>query len=146
MNDLKKNVLNVAHRLFDGTPVEFAYLYGSVAKDLKNPFSDLDVAIFAERLDKKQSLKLELSLSLALDDLLDAAIKSEVRIINYLPLSVQGEIITTGILVFCRNDAKRVEFETNLRMAYFDFLPVIRSFRRERISIIANEEAINGVS
>ena len=126
---LKHKVLKLASRLFADTPVQFAYLYGSVAKDIAGPFSDLDVAIYVEGLDRKKSLDLELSLSLTLDNLLDNTIESEIRIINYLPLAVQGDIITTGILIYCQNEAKRVDFETNLRMAYFDFLPVIRRYR-----------------
>ena len=54
MDDLKQKILNAAHRLFADTPIEFAYLYGSVAKELKNPFSDLDVAVFVEGLDRKR--------------------------------------------------------------------------------------------
>ena len=137
MNELRQKLITGGTELFDETPVLFAYLYGSVAKNMASPFSDLDVAIFEEELDRKQSLKLELTLSLALDELLGHAIESEVRIINYLPLPVQGGIITTGILIYCRDDIKRVEFETNLRMAYFDFLPTIHRYRRERLGTLS---------
>ena len=57
-----------------------AYLYGSVAKDIVSPFSDLDVAIYVEGLDRKESLDLELSLSLNLDALLNHIIESEVQL------------------------------------------------------------------
>lgn len=130
---LKQKLVDLSPDVFSGTPVLFAYLYGSVAKNLENQFSDLDVALFVEEIDRKKSLKLELSLSLELDEVLSHTIESEVRIINNLPLSVQGDIITTGILIYCRDDVKRVEFETNLRMTYFDFLPTIRRYQRERI-------------
>lgn len=46
MNALKQNVKNLASELFCNTQVQFAYLYGSVAKDIISPFSDLDVAIY----------------------------------------------------------------------------------------------------
>lgn len=131
MNVLKQNVKRVASELFSDTPVLFAYLYGSVAKDIVSPFSDLDIAIYVEGLDRKKSLNLELSLSLKLDTLVNNIIESEVRIINYLPLTVQGNILTTGILIYCQNEAKRVNFETNIRMAYFDFMPAIRRYQRE---------------
>ncbi len=129
-NQLKRSLFRITPGLFNETPVQFAYVYGSVAKDEIHPFSDLDVAVFAEGLNRKMSFDLEMSLSLALDALLDHAIASEIRIINHLPLTIQGEIITTGILIYCRNDAKRVDFETNLRMVYFDFLPTIRKYYR----------------
>lgn len=136
MDDIKQTLIENASGLFAGTPVLFAYLYGSIAKNLRSPFSDLDIAVFTEEIDRKKALKLELSLSLAFDELLRHTIESEVRIINCLPLPVQGDIITTGVLIYCRDDNMRVEFETNLRMSYFDFLPAIRRYRNERIDMI----------
>jgi len=53
-------------------------------------------------------------------------VTSEVRIINALPLVITGNIITEGVLIFSRNEIIRVDFETSIRSAYFDFLPVIR--------------------
>jgi hypothetical protein len=100
---------------------------------MHNRFSDLDVAIFVEGLDRKASLDLELSLSLEMDTYLDHAIETEIRIINYLPMVVQGDIVTTGILIYCHNDTRRVDFETSLRMRYFDFLPVFQRYQRERL-------------
>jgi uncharacterized protein len=130
MNSIKEKILGIAPELFVDTPVQFAYLYGSVAKGIENPFSDLDLAIYVEGLARKASLDLELSLSLAMDKLLDNVIESEIRIINFLPLIIQGDIVTTGSLIFSQNEAKRIDFETRLRIAYFDFLPVIRNYER----------------
>lgn len=130
MNALKEKILNIAPKLFSDTPVQFAYLYGSVAKGIENPFSDLDIAIYVESISRKASLDLELSLSLAMDNLLSNVIDSEIRIINFLPLTVQGDIVTTGSLIFSQNETARIEFETRIRIAYFDFLPVIRNYNR----------------
>ncbi len=129
MNAIKDKILDIAPELFAHTPVQFAYLYGSVAKGIENPFSDLDLAIYVDGLTRKASLDLELSLSLAMDQLLDNVIESDIRIINFLPLTIQGDIVTTGLLIFSQNEAKRIDFETRLRLAYFDFLPVIRNYK-----------------
>ena len=125
-----QQIREAANKIFTDTPVQFAYLYGSVAKDVSGPFSDLDIAIYVEKLDRRHSLDLELSLSLAMDELLDNVIQSETRIINHLPLTVQGDIITSGMLIYSNNESKRIDFETCIRMAYFDFFPVIRNYRR----------------
>jgi len=135
MKTLKRKVQEIASAVFDGTPVQFAYLFGSVAKGITSPFSDLDIAIYVEGLDRKQSLDLELSLSLTTDNLLDNAIESEIRIINYLPLAIQGDIVTTGMLIYSQNESTRIDFETRLRMGYFDFLPVIQSYERVCLGI-----------
>ena len=125
-----QQIREAANNIFNDSPVQFAYLYGSVAKDIAGPFSDLDIAVYVENLDRRRCLDLELSLSLAMDECLDKAIQSEIRIINHLPLTVQGDILTSGLLIYSHSESKRIDFETRLRMAYFDFLPVIRSYRR----------------
>jgi len=74
---------------------------------------------------------LELMLALEIDQKLPDEVKSEVRVINALPLLVKGQIVTTGILIYSRDDTLRVDFETSVRGMYFDFLPSIRNYERD---------------
>lgn len=125
-------MLTIAPDVFANTPVLFAYLYGSVARDQAHPFSDLDIAVYSGTpLSLKASLSLELSLSLEIERQLKDAPPCDVRILNHLPLTVAGEIITDGILIYCRDDAFRIDYETSLRSAYFDFLPTLRCLQKE---------------
>jgi predicted nucleotidyltransferase len=136
MNDLRGKLREIAAELFEKTPVLFAYLYGSYAKGLSHRFSDVDVGIFLEGLDAGACLDLELSLSLRIDETLGHAVQAEVRILNHLPLTVKGRILGEGELIYSKDEAKRVEFETRVRKAYFDFLPVIQQYQnayRERV-------------
>ena len=130
MNIIKNKLKSLAPDLFTGTPVLFAYLYGSHAKGLPHPFSDLDIGIFIKEIGRRECLSLELSLALTLDKKLEHQTESDVRAINHLPLIIQGEIITSGVLIYCCNDTKRIDYETQVRMAYFDFLPVIGQYHR----------------
>jgi hypothetical protein len=50
-----------------------------------------------------------------------------------LPLPVLGRVVTHGVLLFERNPARRVEFETSVRRLYFDFLPFLERDAREGI-------------
>ena len=120
-----------AAALFEQTPVLFAYLYGSHVKALSHPFSDLDVGIFVENLDVRACLELELALSVRIDETLGHVVQSEVRALNHLPLAVTGRILGEARLVYSRAENKRIDFETQVRMAYFDFLPVIRRYQEE---------------
>jgi len=129
MIDLKEKLHTAAPMVFEPTPVLFAYLYGSHVKGFSHPFSDLDIGIFVEGLDIKACLDLELSLALRIDEDLDHVVQSEVRVLNRLPLVVKGRILGEGELIFSRAEDKRIEFETQVRKAYFDFLPVIRQFQ-----------------
>ena len=136
MNDLREKLREIAAQIFEKTPVLFAYLYGSYAKGLSHRFSDLDVGIFVEEQDRKACLNLELSLALRIDEDLDHIVQSEVRVVNHLPLVVKGRILADGELIYSRDERSRIEFETQVRKAYFDFLPVIQQYQnayRERL-------------
>jgi uncharacterized protein len=136
MSDLREKLREIAAELFEKTPVLFAYLYGSYAKKLPHAFSDLDVGIFVEGLDAGARLDLELSLSLRIDEILGHVVQSEVRVLNHLPLVVKGRILADGDLIYSRDERSRIDFETQVRKAYFDFLPVIQQYQnayRERV-------------
>jgi predicted nucleotidyltransferase len=135
MSELKQKLHAMAPTIFEETPVLFAYLYGSYAKGLSHPFSDLDVGIYIEDPDKRSCLDLELSLALRIDEKLDHTVNSEVRVLNHLPLTVKGRVLSDGELIYSRDELNRIEFETQVRKAYFDFLPVIHAYQeacRER--------------
>ncbi|MFO7462075.1 MAG: nucleotidyltransferase domain-containing protein [Desulfatiglandales bacterium] len=136
MNHPAEKLRGIAEDLFEKTPVLFAYLYGSYAKGIPHPFSDLDVAVFLEEQKLGACLELELSLSLRIDEKLGHEVQSDLRVLNHLPLIVKGSILSEGNLIYSKDENRRIEFETQVRKAYFDFLPVIRLHRnayREKV-------------
>jgi uncharacterized protein len=143
MNDIRQKLHKVAPLVFEESGVLFAYLYGSYATGLSHPFSDLDIGIFVEGLETKACLDLELSLALSIDEKLDHMVQSEVRVLNHLPLVVKGRILAEGQLIYSRAEDRRIEFETQVRIAYFDFLPVIRqhqnAYREKALSVRGND-------
>lgn len=119
-----------AAHIFGKFPVLFAYVYGSVADGSNHKWSDLDIAVYLENPGSPlECLNLELDLSLEIDALFDPRMSSEVRVINHLPLTIKGEVVTHGILVYCIQEDVRIEFETTVRKVYFDFLPVLNQYR-----------------
>ena len=130
MIDLKEKLHKIAPDIFKGTPVIFAYLYGSYAGGVPHRFSDLDIGIFVEELVLPTCLDLELSLALRIDELLDHVVQSEVRVINHLPLVVNGKILADGELIYSIAENKRIDFEGRVRRAYFDFLPVLQEYQK----------------
>ena len=97
---------------------------------MSHPYSDLDIGIFTEDIEIEACLHLELTLALSFDEKLDHRIQSEVRVLNHLPLTVKGRIMGEARLIYSVDDEKRVAFETMVRKAYFDFLPVIQQYRQ----------------
>ena len=126
---IKNSLFAIASDIFCNRPVLFAYLYGSYATGTVHPFSDLDIGVYIDDESDIKYLELELSLSLEIDEKIGSDVRTEVRIINNLPLVIIGNIITEGRLIYSINENLRVDFETSVRKAYFDFLPVIITYR-----------------
>ena len=131
---IKNSLFAISSDIFSGRPVLFAYLYGSYATGNVHPFSDLDIGVYIDDVSDIQYLELELSLSLEIDEKIGSDVRADARIINNLPLVIIGNIITEGTLIYSINENVRVDFETSVRKAYFDFLPVIITYRNTYIN------------
>ena len=115
--------------ILDSYPIKLAYLYGSAAAGNLTPLSDVDVALVADReLIPGERLKLMLEIEVELADRCDIH-NADVRIINDAPLVFRGRVACDGILLYARDEAARIEFETTTRDAYFDYLPVHRKLQ-----------------
>ncbi len=136
--NIKRSLVAHVQHIFGKKPVLFAYLYGSFSTGIVHPFSDLDVGIFVDNISSTKHLELELFLSLEIDEKMNSCVASEVRIINNLPLVIKGEIITNGLLIFSKNEEARIDFETSIRSAYFDFLPVLYNYRNAYLNRFAS--------
>ncbi len=133
VSDIIKKLQHVSHSVFSCCPVLFAYVYGSYATDTPHPFSDLDIGIYLQPELDDYVHKIEMDLSLELDTKLGHVIETDVRVINNLPLTFLGQILTEGILIYSRNENARVEFEVGIRKRYFDFMPVIQNYNKAYI-------------
>jgi len=119
---LKANIGSI----LESYPIKLAYLYGSAAAGNSTPLSDVDIALVADReLIPRERLKLMLEVQVELADRCDIR-NADVRIINDAPLIFKGRVACHGVLLYARDQAVRIEFETTTRDAYFDYLPVHR--------------------
>ena len=143
MNVIVAKMLTIAPEIFKKRNILFAYLYGSIALGQSHRFSDMDIGVYIKEIPQDEFRRLELTLALEIDEKLKDSPESDVRIMNHLPLAINGKIVTEGILIYCEDDKQRIEFETNTRMAYFDFHPRIRSYQRtfmEQLRVAENSE------
>ena len=110
-------------------PVKLAYLHGSVAIGFTTPFSDMDIALVTDRaMTPLERLHLTSAVELDLAEHWDIR-HADVRVINDAPLVFRGRVVCEGILLFARDEATRIEFETTTRDDYFDYLPVHRQLQ-----------------
>ena len=107
-----------------GTPVSLAYLHGSYAVGQTNPFSDLDIALVTDgSLTGWEETRLQIAVATELESRCPDLPEIDARIIDSAPLTFQGRVLCYGILLYARDEDFRVEFETRVRMAYFDYQP-----------------------
>lgn len=94
-----------------------------------HPESDIDIAVYLKP-GSKLSLNDELTLGRKIEEL--SGLKPvDLRVINDMPLTIQGEILTKGILLYSADDKARVAFETKTIALYFDYIPHIDRFRKD---------------
>jgi predicted nucleotidyltransferase len=116
--------------------VILAYLHGSTVTGLTHPWSDVDIALVVdESLTPAQQLRLMLRLNVDLTDACDLA-RPDCRVINAAPIMLRGSVVTRGILIYARSEEARVDFETNTRLRYFDYIPIQRAFQEASLSVI----------
>lgn len=124
---IQERLTDVLPQLLAGQPVQLAYLYGSAASGYMHQWSDIDIGLVfdpAAPLDDYQRFMLTITVEADLEHYYKL-FGCEVRRIDDAPLNVQGNVVTNGKLLYCKDDQFRVAYETQIRQAYFDFLPVI---------------------
>jgi len=109
--------------------VTFAYLFGSQARGQSGPLSDIDLAVLladtvqnADTFETRLMLMAEVSHQLRTDSI-------DVLILNQAPLALAYRVLRDGILVYCRDEAKRIKFTARTVSMYLDFKPIAE--RRE---------------
>ncbi|MFQ5865383.1 MAG: nucleotidyltransferase domain-containing protein [bacterium] len=116
-----------------------AYLFGSVAEKRQNKLSDLDVAVLVEPKRLEELDKEPFGYQAAvMTDLMGLFHTNDVDVVilnNATPL-LAHEVVKYGIVVFCRDEDKNVEYEVRTRHRYLDTKPLreIQNFYfKERI-------------
>lgn len=135
--NLHQRLRDAAERAFAGSPVLFAYLFGSVASGRNRPDSDIDVGVCLEpSVDTDQFLDLRLSLAgrLAAESGLGDI---DLLILNEAPLPLLGRAIRERLVLYSRDEPARVRFESRGLREFFDFEIHARPLDRQFLQDIA---------
>lgn len=127
-------------------PVEAAYVFGSVARGVATPLSDIDIALLlTSSLPPYERLNLELRIQGEVEEQVGLG-SVDVRSLNDAPLTVKGRIIQQGVLIYERDKTRRVDFEVATRKRYFDFAPIAHRLQEAFLEHVHREGILRGRS
>ncbi|SDL04087.1 type VII toxin-antitoxin system MntA family adenylyltransferase antitoxin [Halarsenatibacter silvermanii] len=103
----------------------FAYIFGSVVSGLDNKLSDVDLAIYVDEENIKETGSFGYRSRVIVE--LEKAVgeKIDLVILNNASVTLSYEILQKGKLLFTRSNSLRREFQENIMRKYLDFLPLL---------------------
>jgi Nucleotidyltransferase domain. len=110
--------------------IVFAYLHGSF---LEGNFRDIDVAVYLTEISKREALQYELHLEDELGEFI--GFLTDVRVLNYAPLSFKFSVIKNKILLFSQDEGVRCDFECLTIVEYHDFDFLRSIYRKEALGL-----------
>jgi hypothetical protein len=130
----KEEIIRKMREVLPAIPsLRLAYVYGSFLS--REDFRDIDIALLAD--DRNDQVSFEKYASGAgdrLEESLDFQSECDVRVLNDLPVWLKFEIISTGKLLYVRNDDDRIDFETQVLVEYQDMKSMYDLFDREYLA------------
>ena len=108
-----------------------AYLYGSAAQGIMRADSDIDVGILLAD-DATPDYRYGVRMAGEIQSRCRLGREVDLRVLNRRPVRFLNQVLRYGILVFVRDEKKRVEFETGVLKEYLDFKPFLMEYDRER--------------
>ncbi|MGQ9552419.1 MAG: type VII toxin-antitoxin system MntA family adenylyltransferase antitoxin [Candidatus Bathycorpusculaceae bacterium] len=95
-----------------------AYLFGSQAKKIQTPQSDIDIAVLLSE-PLKTLLEYYLHLVNKLSEILGNNV--DLIILNTAPPLLKHQVIKHGKIIYSRNEEARITFEARAQSEYLDF-------------------------
>ncbi|HHS96685.1 MAG TPA: nucleotidyltransferase domain-containing protein [Chloroflexi bacterium] len=130
--------------IVEDLPVRLVYLHGSVARGEATPLSDVDLALVCdEGLSPRERLEVILRVSAELARRAGIA-EADVRVVNDAPLVLRGRVVCEGVLLYARDEADRIAYETRTRDEYFDFLPFHRRLQEAFLKNVREQGLLYG--
>lgn len=139
MEDLVEKLRSVTAKVFGGTPVLFAYLYGSHARDQAGSSSDIDIAAYLEPDHANDAFALSLSLASAVEEATGRGPVEALLILNDAPIALAGRVVQDGVVVYSRDEPARVRHSSLTLRQFHDFRIHERRSTQERLERMATE-------
>jgi hypothetical protein len=130
----KERIIRQMHDVLSTiSSLRLAYVYGSFLS--REDFRDIDIALLADdRQDHDSFPEYASEAGNILEESLDFRYECDVRVLNDMPVWLKFEIISTGMLLYVRNDDDRIDFETLVLVEYQDLKSMYDLFDREYLA------------
>lgn len=111
--------------------VAVCYLFGSRVKQDYSPDSDVDLGLlFHPFLPSRHTLDLELQIEAELAEIL-SPLQVDSVFLQKSEIVFRFEVISTGLVLYSRDEEFRTDFEEVTVRDYLDFAPVLRAYYRD---------------
>lgn len=121
--------------------VKVAYVFGSMARGQAGPLSDVDIGVLLDsRLGKRERFDTRLKMIGEMHVLMLPR-SIDLIVLNDVSARLQYEVIKEGRILFCGDEAARVDFEVRAMSAYLDR----RFYDRRHAQIVFEQMAQDGL-
>jgi predicted nucleotidyltransferase len=114
--DMNQRIKALIKTLADDPNITFAYLFGGLLRDRKNPLSDVDIAVSIKNVKDLDYLNLlgKVTTALGTDEV-------DLVILNTAPISLTGRVLQGRRVLVDKNPFMRHRYESITLRKYFDF-------------------------
>lgn len=106
------------------------YLFGSQATGTAGTQSDVDIGLLLKAAPKPTLAGLQLDVAGDLEELLSRRV--DLVVLNGAPVDLIHRVLRDGKIIVEMDRSARIAFEVKARNEYFDLLPYLNEYRRER--------------
>lgn len=133
MDEREEIIKKIAGTLSGFKEVELAYVFGSFHAGRE--FEDVDIAIsLLEPPSAYESERFAVRVAGALEAALGHRFEFDVKILNFSPVHFQHAVIRDVRPIFCRDGARRVEYESRVLSEYLDYWEVLDWFDQKLLA------------
>lgn len=119
---------NQLKKIFGENDVLLAYLFGSSARGVEGPMSDIDIGILLkEPLSRAEAFDKRIFFTYKLASLFHTN-KIDIIILNVATPEIKFNVIKDGKVIYNRDEKSRINFEMRTMSEYFDTAPLRKEY------------------
>ncbi len=129
---MQKQLIDLLDDQIQKFPIDLLFLFGSTIEGFETPRSDIDVAILYQKdSDSKTRFRSSISISTIIENETNKQV--DVISLNDASIIMKYQVVTKGILLFCFDEERRIDFQCQTIMSYEDYLPYLKLYQQSTL-------------